>query len=252
MGRLARPGSGEVHVWATVAPALKYDQLRATLSPDELARAERFRFEPDRLRFINRRGLLRLILASYLDTSPASLRFTYTDFGKPSLEGRVKVDNLTFNLSHSGELVRIAIGVDREVGIDVEVIDQSVPIDSVAKNFFTPSEIAELASLPESLRRLRFFCCWTRKEAYLKARGSGLTIPLDSFDVSGEPSKPRLLVEKVAPNDFVHWRIETLENNGHHSTTVAAMGRNWKVLRRTLSAEIELSKVLTLLRVCPQ
>lgn len=232
---LAFPQSKEIHVWSVVAPELGADQLRSTLSPDELSRSEKFHFEPDRRSFINRRGILRVILASYLDTLPASVRFSYNAFGKPSIDGPVQVNNFRFNLSHSAQLLRIAVAINREVGIDVEVVDESVPIDSVASRVFAPRELAELKALPESLRRARFFSCWTRKEAYIKARGLGLSMPLDSIDLSAEPGRSAILVEEAGTNDVVHWRVENLESNAHYSTAIAAMGRDWQVLRLTLN-----------------
>lgn len=232
---LAFPQSKEVHVWSVVAPEIGGDQWRSILSPDELVRSEKFHFEADQRSFINRRGILRVILASYLDTLPASVRFSYNEFGKPSIDGPLKVNNLRFNLSHSAHLLRIAVAVNREVGIDVEVVDESVPIDSVASKFFAPREIAALEALPESLRRVGFFSCWTRKEAYIKARGLGLSMPLDSFDLSAEPGGSVILVEKAGMNDVVHWRVENLESGAHYSTAIAAMDRDWQVLRLKLN-----------------
>src|SRR5215469_4689665 len=166
----------DIHVWSARMPDRGLEELQRLLSVDELTRAQRFHFERDRRHFIGRRAILRIVLASYLENTPASVRFSYNEFGKPCLADSAHSNRLSFNLSHSGELIRIAVAIDRDVGIDIEVVDESVPIDSVARSFFCPREIATLEALPESLRRAEFFSCWTRKEAYVKARGKGLSL----------------------------------------------------------------------------
>jgi 4'-phosphopantetheinyl transferase len=132
-------------------------------------------------------------------------------------------------------LIRIAVAIDREVGIDVEVVDDSVPIDSVMRSFFAPGEIAALEGLPESVRRARFFGCWTRKEAYIKARGRGLSLPLDSFDVRVESGSAPALVSE--DRSSMLWKVENLVGSASHCAAVSAEGAKWKVVSRTVDID---------------
>ena len=162
--------------------------LEKLLSPAELARANRFHFTKDRQAYIAAHGALRTILASYLDCGPAEIDFASGTNGKPAVAG------IQFNLSHSADLGVVAVTPDRELGVDVELVDPQRANMDVARRFFSPSEVAVLQALPTDLQPAAFFNCWTRKEAYLKAIGLGLSVPLDSFDVSLGPGEPvRLL-----------------------------------------------------------
>jgi len=160
--------------------------LRATLSEDELARAARFRFEWLRRRFIAARGALRNILAAYLGADAAALRFTYSAYGKPSLAGA----SLRFNLSHSNELALVAVAAGCEVGVDVEFMRPDTAGSRIAERFFSPREVEALRALPPAEQLQGFFNCWTRKEAFIKAVGQGLSYPLDAFDVTLAPGEP--------------------------------------------------------------
>jgi 4'-phosphopantetheinyl transferase len=221
----------ELHVWlASIELASeRLDELERTLSADEIARAERFYFQHDRRRFVGRRGILREILANYLEIKPSGLRFVYNEFGKPSLEVSQETGSLSFNLTHSGELVLIAVAIDRDVGVDIEFIDNSVPFEEVAKRVLSVNEIAVLEALPESLRRAGFFNCWARKEAYVKAQGMGLSIPLNSFDVSLVQGEAVTYVESANSSDTSNWKIENLKIDSRYAAAVAAAGQDWKV-----------------------
>ncbi len=224
----------ELHVWLA---RLEVDpqqlvELKRALSPDELERADNFYFERDRRSFIAARGILRTLLARYLAAAPSALRFDYNEFGKPRLAGAPENCDLRFNLSHSGGLALVAIALARDVGVDIEAIDNSVGTEEIAKNFFSTGEVSALQHLPQSLRLMGFFNCWTRKEAYIKARGMGLSIPLDSFDVSLHPDEPADLIRTAEPSDRLNWKIENLEIDEQFAAAVAAAGRNWKVSQR--------------------
>jgi 4'-phosphopantetheinyl transferase len=222
----------ELQIWLAsleIGPQ-QLGELERTLSADEIARAGRFYFERDRRSFIGRRGILRAILATYLETTPSALRFLYNEFGKPRLEGSKEARSLSFNLSHSGLLVLVAVAIERDVGVDIEFIDSSVSFEEVAKRFFSPNEIATLEALPQSLRPAGFFNCWARKEAYLKARGMGLSIPLDSFDVSLIQGETATLVgTENSSSDISNWKVENLNIDSRYAAAVAAAGRDWKV-----------------------
>jgi len=221
----------EIHVWSASLDigSEQLAELERTLSPDEMARARRFYFERDRQKYIGRRGILRAILATYLETKPSAIRFLYNEFGKPRLEGSQEPHGLSFNLSHSGALNLVAVGIDREVGVDIELIDSSVASDEVARRFFSPSEVATLEALPQSLRLAGFFKCWARKEAFIKARGMGLSIPLDSFDVSPIQGETVAMIRTANSAYLSNWRVEDLNIDPGSAAALAADGRDWKV-----------------------
>lgn len=173
---------GEVHVWA-VPLSGAVEAYEGLLSAEEIDRVERFRFADHRRRYTISRGALRIILAGYSGASPEALRFGVGRRGKPHLEGR---DDLQFNLSHSGHLAMVAVGT-RPVGIDLEKVRSLESCRDIARRHFSESEFADLEGLAEDERLMGFYRCWTRKEAYIKALGEGLSLPLDSFDVSIGP-----------------------------------------------------------------
>jgi 4'-phosphopantetheinyl transferase len=191
----------EIHVWQ--ADMARSDEERArweaTLSPDEKERADRFHFMKDRNRFVVARGLLRELLGRYLRQAPASLEFSYGEYGKPSLSGENASSGLCFNLSHSSDLAVYAIAGERNLGIDVEHIRPEAAGDRIAERFFSAREVNDLRTLPAEARVEGFFHCWTRKEAYLKATGMGLQIALGSFAVSLSPGQPTQFLSGVAP-----------------------------------------------------
>jgi len=202
--------SGEVDVWAVGLECSEQcaATLGATLSPDERERADRFHFARDRRRFICGRGVLRHLLGAYLDVRPLDIAFSYGTYGKPALSGRGE-GLLKFNVTHSHELALIAVG-DVEMGVDVEAIRPMPDADDVASRFFSARELAELQALPVTVRDAAFFACWTRKEAYLKALGSGLARPLDGFTVTLAPSTPIALVVHGDARETARWSIREL------------------------------------------
>ena len=218
-----------VHVWrvdVTRAPLLCL-ALRRTLSADELARAKRFVHEEDRQRFIIARGALRDILARYLRARPGHIHFCYDAHGKPFLgegcgEPHLSCPGLQFNLSHSDGLALVAVARGRRVGVDVERIRSDFSQEMLAR-CFSPQEQKELQALPAHLQSLGFLNCWTRKEAYLKARGEGLTLPLDHFDVSLDPGAPaRLLNVRGDADGAARWMIVELPPGPDHVAALAA------------------------------
>ena len=170
-----------VHIWHTQlnwSPAWLH-QFSQTLSPDEQARANRFRFERDRHWFIAGRGILRFLLARYLHVSPAQLRFSYSSRGKPALADLESSNtlsfNISFNVSHSQGLALYGITCDRQIGIDIEHIRAIQDMEQLAQRFFLPSEYALINACPPEQQQHTFFRLWTCKEAYLKATGEGIT-----------------------------------------------------------------------------
>jgi 4'-phosphopantetheinyl transferase len=189
-------GKDEVHVWRaslnlTDAPLR---ELSCVLAPDEVARAARFHFRKDHDHFVAARGILRSLLGLYLGTNPARIRFAYNSYGKPSLEAVSGEDALHFNVSHSNGLALYAFTRGREVGIDVEYARADFACKEVAERFFSASEVSALRALGTGDYTEAFFNCWTRKEAFIKALGEGLTCPLASFSVSLIPREPAALL----------------------------------------------------------
>ena len=215
----------EVHVWRAkldVSWSWTFDEA---LTLEDRARADRFRFESDRRRFCVGRASLRLILGRYLKTKPSRLHIESGDYGKPFFVDTKSTQGLRFNLSHSNQLALVAISRDREVGVDVEFIRPDFVTDEVATHFFSASEVEEFRALPKALRTQSFFNCWTRKEAYIKARGEGLYCPLDQFDVSVTPGEPATLMNsRVESGEVERWRLEDLTPAIGYAATLAVEG----------------------------
>jgi len=199
----------EVHIWGVSLeqPDEYLTTFRATLSEDEHARAERFKFERHQRRFIASQGYLRYILGQYLQQSPNSLEFGRTERGKPFLNA-LNAKNLKFNVSHSHELAVYAIMQKQEIGIDVEYLRPIPDAEQIATRFFSPHEQNALLALPPEQRIRAFFACWTRKEAFIKAIGEGLYHPLDQFSVSIAPDNPARLIQIATnPQETRSWTL---------------------------------------------
>lgn len=225
-----RLSENEVHVWRVSlnvsAPVI--ESLQLSLTSDEVVRARRFYFEQDRNRFIVARGVLRTILGRYLNTDPGQLRFCYNPYGKPSLELPMNDPALSFNLSHAHNLALYAFTYTRQVGVDIEYMRADIDHEQLAKYSFSPNENAVLRSLPEVIKPKAFFNCWTRKEAYIKARGKGLSIPLDQFDVSLQPGElAALLQSREDPQETVRWSLQELTPGPCYVGALAVEGSGW-------------------------
>jgi 4'-phosphopantetheinyl transferase len=193
-------------------------RARPLLSDDERARADRFVFPHDRDRFVLARAGLRRLLAHYLDVAPAAPRFVVGPQGKPALPAPAP---LCFNLSHSGALALYAFTLALEVGVDVEAHRPEVLAENIAEHFFAPGEVAAMGRLAPEQRLDGFFACWTRKEAYIKARGLGLAIPLDSFHVALAPADAALLWVRDEPEAPRRWSLRSLAPGDGYSGALA-------------------------------
>ena len=220
----------EVHVWRVCLEVSEFrlGELQKMLSADERERAARFRFQRDRNRFVVGRGCLRQILGRYSGTKPDRVRFKYGANGKPSLAGTLP-DLIRFNLSHSDRLMLLAVSKGREIGIDVEKMDQQIEFDSIAERFFSSREQATLQSLPEEQKCRAFFACWTRKEAFIKALGDGLSVPLDSFDVSLAPGEPAALLESRVGRQESEWCLQELPAGAEYVAAMVVQGDGWRL-----------------------
>ncbi len=171
----------------------------STLADQEKDRAGRFALERDRARFIVARGLLRTILAASLGTEPHRVEFAYSSKGKPCLGGNFALTGLQFNLAHSANLAIFAVAAQGRVGVDIEQIRPEPELFSLIEQFFTERECVRIRKLPLEEQLLTFFKIWTRKEAWLKATGEGITASLKSIDVLGEPREEDALHESSNP-----------------------------------------------------
>ncbi len=187
----------DVHVWRVALDSDRrtYENYWTALAPDEKARAERYHFARDRDRFVVARGVLRTILGRYLSLSPQNVRFSYTEYGKPYLPFDLAPSDITFNLTHSHGLAVLAVARARQIGVDLEYVRPDLASESIAERFFARAEVTTLLSQPPLLRTEAFFHCWTRKEAFIKAIGEGLSYPLDQFTVAFTPESPPALLE---------------------------------------------------------
>ncbi len=232
---------GIIHVWRGSLDLGQeaYRRFQSLLADDERARAARFHFPRDRARFVVGRGLLRALLGRYLAADPAHLRFRYSIHEKPALVG----PGLYFNLAHSGATALFAFSPSFDVGVDVELVQPEFEGDRIAERFFSPAEIEALQALPEEDRRVAFLSCWTRKEAFLKARGDGLTLALDSFDVSLAPNEPAALLRTAwSSQECSRWQLLDLSDTEQGQVAaVAAPATGWHCVRHEIDTETLLS-----------
>lgn len=204
-------GEAEIHVWfrALDQQVPNANALFELLSADERERARRYRFDEHRNEFILTRAALRILLGFYLETFPEQLAFSYSAQGKPSLEKDAAA--LCFNVSHTHGLAALAFGRGCEIGVDVEKLRPECDATKLAQRFFSASEREAISSLSGRALHEAFFRCWTRKEAFIKAKGGGLSIPLDQFDVSIDEGRPAaLLGTRPDPAEASRWMLHDL------------------------------------------
>jgi 4'-phosphopantetheinyl transferase len=229
--------SGETHVWlgALDVPPERLQALRAELRPDEVARADRLLQPPHRVHSAAARGYLRTLLGRYLGVAPRLVELQFNPFGKPSLAGALAAGGLRFNLSHSHGLALFAFARGRELGVDIEKIRPDYASAEIAGRFFSAAESARLRSLTPEQQPRAFFECWTRKEAYIKARGDGFSHRLDTFEVAFGPGvAPAVLSSRDEPDATVRWTVHDLQPADGYCGALIVEGRGvvvrcWKL-----------------------
>jgi 4'-phosphopantetheinyl transferase len=210
-----------VHVWPVPTESTDdvISRFRQVLTQDETERAARFRFEHLQRSYILSRGALRVILGSYLDIDPAAIQITYTPRGKPRLALPLQMD---FNASHSGGLALLGFTRNCEIGLDIELIRTISDMEQIADRFFCAEEARELNSLPTAERQRAFFLCWTRKEAYIKATGEGLSTPLDAFRVTLQPGGEARFIHIARDTSAAEaWTLHHLEPASNYVAALA-------------------------------
>jgi len=233
----------EVHVWAASLERTESERnvLFESLSVDEKERANRFHFDRDRYHYIAGRGILRLLIGQYLNIVPGQLGFTYGVYGKPKLAAGYQLQDgrFEFNLSHSHGMALYAFAIDREVGVDIEPIRPLSDAHSIAERFFSAREYKQFTAVPPSLQSQAFFNCWTRKEAYIKAIGDGLSCPLDAFDVTLTPGRPaQLLQVHGSVTEAEKWKLYSLLPKHGYIGAVIAAGTEWYLKQWSLPDQI--------------
>ncbi len=222
----------EVHVWRVwlhARSAQHLELLAQTLATDEHARAQRFYFAKDRTAFIVARGTLRVVLGRYLCIPPQQVQFLSTPNGKPELANPTAGNQpLNFNVSHSQSLALYACCWNRAVGVDVEYLRPVAQDARIAQRFFLPQEYAAWLSLPPAQQQVGFFNCWTRKEAFLKARGVGLANELTSVEVSLKPEEAAE-IRAVAEGDAAQWSMLELAPASGYVGALVVEGGGWSV-----------------------
>jgi len=219
--------SAEVHVWRAKLeqPPELLESFLLILDDEERARANRFHFEKHRRRFLVGRAFLRTLLARYLNAQPDGLRFSYTDYGKPALDGEHRNSSLRFNASHSHELAVYAFVLDHDIGVDVEYIKPDFATEDIALRYFSRNEVETFTKLAKEEQPPAFFRCWTRKEAYIKAIGEGLSHPLDEFDVTFAPGEAAALLSvQRDPEAARRWSMFDLDVGEEYAAAVAVSG----------------------------
>jgi len=226
------PAEDEVQLWRVDLEAVRAEEARwqEVLSSDERNRAARFHFPHDRQRFVASRAWLRTILAGFLEIDARDLRFSYSKKDKPFVGPAHADSGITFNMSHSGGIALYAFARRREIGVDVEQIRSNFDIEPIARRFFSVLEQQQLAALPEESRVDAFFRCWTRKEAYIKAVGDGLSLPLSQFDVSLESwGTNALLATRPDSSQAGQWMLREVPAGAGYSAALCVRGQDWKL-----------------------
>jgi 4'-phosphopantetheinyl transferase len=225
-------GQSEIQVWEInlAAPPGEVSRLRNFLSAAEREQAARFHFAHDQRRFVVRRAILRRLLAASLETHPEAIQFKNSSQGKPQVFGQKLPDGLRFSCSHSADLALVALARGRELGVDLEQHRLLADAEELAGKFFSISEISELAALPQPLKMSGFFNGWTRKEAFLKAIGLGLSFPLDRFSVALTPDRPAALLSvdddlKAAEK----WTMISLDVRPDYSAALVCAGKTTRI-----------------------
>jgi len=222
----------EVQLWRVDLESIRSQELRwqELLSPDEKKRAARFHFSTDRQNFVAARAILRKLLAAYLADEPAKLSFSYSKKEKPFLSPPHAGSGITFNVSHSGGAALFGFARKRDIGVDIEHIRHDVDAEAIARRFFSSHEQKQLSALSGAKKIEAFFRCWTRKEAYIKATGDGLSLPLSQFDVSlEEESVDALVTTRMDPAEAKDWLLQEVAAGDGYVGAICARGRTWRL-----------------------
>lgn len=204
-----KPNQVQLQLTSLALPPCEQARLQSLLTAEEMRRGYRLIDKQRRDRFLAGRGILREMLAGYLGEEPGSIRLSEGEFGKLHLSDHLDGDSISFNVSHAGTYLLIALTAGREIGVDLEQVSHDLSFRPMAKRYFSAREQEDLFSLPPGEQIAAFYRCWTRKEAYLKGTGAGFSQPSNGFDVSLLPDQaPALLAHRGLPGEPARWTIE--------------------------------------------
>lgn len=216
-----------IHLWYVDVGANLDSRYYNLLSEDEKVRAGKYRFTQDQYVFIKARAVLRILSGEYLQKDPAHIRFKYGAYGKPYFQDE---NSLYFNVSHSGSKAIIGFSKHTEMGVDIEKIKEDLDVLDIAGKFFSQSEIKSLTEITKEEQNRAFFRCWTRKESFIKAKGDGLSLPLDSFSVTlDDDIKARLSEIKWNPSEKESWKILSFVPDDNYICAVTVQGKVQKI-----------------------
>ena len=224
--------ANEVHVWLASLETNEEQRrmFRNALSSEETERACRFRFEKDRESFIATRGILKTLLAGYLNMAAGKVMLAYGPHGKPELSAEACSRPVRFNVSHSRGFALFAFALYCDIGVDIEFRRQDIAADHIAERFFSPGEKAYLEKLPPGMKERGFFTCWVRKEAFLKATGRGLSYGIDRVEVSMDPESPASLVSVGgSEGDAALWSLHDLPVAPGYAAALAVKGHGFNL-----------------------
>jgi 4'-phosphopantetheinyl transferase len=221
-------GPEDVHVWRVSLDCDEHTTARlgAFIAADERQRGDRFHFAHDRRRYVTGRGWLRVLLGEYLAVRPHDVPLSATALGKPVVVGE---SALRFNVAHSADLALVGVTRGRDIGVDVEFQRADVDGPSLAGRFFAPEEVAALKAFPPAEQRTTFYRCWTRKEAYVKALGLGMQVPLDGFAVTLASNTAALTHTSHDPSQLARWQLRGLSPAPGFAAAVAVEGTGWRL-----------------------
>ena len=220
----------EIHVWKISLPSPEswLPKLWKVLNAEEHQRAKRYKTQTLRDTFVTARGTLRLILQRYLHTDAAHIQFASETHGKPYITDQATSPPITFNLSHSAELALLAIAANRQIGIDIEHDRRTTNYPGMINRICSPQEQVFFKDLPPEEQQKMFLTCWTRKEAYVKALGQGITFSLKSITVSLDKSMPpEILQVEGKENEALRWSMCELYPNPEYTAALVGEGNDW-------------------------
>lgn len=216
--------TGQIDLWCVFQDEINDPELlnkyETLLSPDEKEQWPRFHFERHRHQYLVSRALVRTTLSRYLNNHPADWRYVKSKYGRPEISLDQNKSNLRFNLSHTEGMIILGVCLDEDLGVDVENIKRDSSLLGIADRYFSPMEVAELRSLPEDQQQTRFFHYWTLKESFIKARGMGLSLPLDQFSFHLGKNKP-FQISFEEDDDPIPWQFWQLSLSAQHIAAVA-------------------------------
>ena len=217
----------ELHVWRGALGFEKemVNHMEEVLSEEEKTKARRFYFQEGHMQYVATKFMLRCLLGEYLNIAPRLLEFSYNEYGKPCLAQKFNAPGINFNLSHSSGLSLVSVALGMETGVDIERINEDIDFMEISEKFFSGNEKRKLALLSGEARTAAFFKCWTRKEAYLKARGLGICSDISSFEVSLCPDEPAALLGPCdSAGDIAMWLLLDIDASEGYAGAVAVDG----------------------------